>query len=154
MLKKFKHMLGIEGAKVSVFLDSDAHVESGHLKGQVELISMTKVAISSIALKVEERYQRGRGKGKLVDKYTLVEKDIPVRLELAPDMPVLVPFDIRFDRIPAPIDEFASRGFFNKAVAWAAKRIKNAESSYLLTVEAIVEGTKLNPFDTLEILKE
>ncbi|MDX1685070.1 MAG: sporulation protein [Saprospiraceae bacterium] len=154
MIRRFKHLLGIEGAKVNVFLNEDTDISNGHIEGRIELVSMTPVTIDSLELILEERYKRGRRRKKLIDKYRLAEKNIPLKIELLPEVPVEIPFELSFEKISAPIDEFANRNTLTHIVAWTAKKIKNVESSYLLTVEAMVKGTRLNPFDTLEVLKE
>lgn len=148
MIKRFKHMLGIEGAKVKIYLDEDSHVHSGLLKGEVELSTLNPVTVVGIFLKLEERYQRGRQKRKLIDKYQIGQKAIPLKIELLPETPVRVPFEIECSPLESPIDEFANKNPINGALAWVAKQIKNAKSTFILTIEAEVEGTKLNPFDS------
>lgn len=154
MITKFKHMLGIEGAKLKIILDDDSRPEDGVVSGQVELTSLKNVSVSDIYLKIEERYERGRGQKKLIDKYLLAERDMPIHLDLLPNTPVLIPFELSFERVSSPADEFASRNLLNSALMWTAKKLKKVRSSYMLTVEAVVDGTRLNPFDSVELLSE
>jgi hypothetical protein len=152
MLKKFKHFLGIEGARVNLYLDKESDLFSGIIVGKVELTSLRPVKILSLHYKLEERYRRGRGKRKLIDKYHLAGLEQQLNLELKANDPQIITFNLTFDKIKSPIDEIGEKNPVTKALAWTIKKIKSAESQYILTAEAVVEGTKLNPFDTLEIL--
>lgn len=151
MLTKFKHLLGIEGAKLSVYLAEGSDPSTGTFKGNVVLSSLRPVKVLAIHLKLEERYQRGRRSRKLIDKYLLAERVMEVSIEVIPGEEKQVEFDLTYNKIKSPIDRFADKGAPARWLAGAVKLAKNARSTYVLTAEAVVEGTRLNPFDRIEI---
>ena len=154
MLTRIKHLLGIEGARLSLFLEDSSNLEGGVIDGVAVFSSLRPVRVLALHLKLEERYERGRSSRKLIDKYLLSEQIIELNLELEANTEERVKFSLDFQKLKAPIDRFADKNVVSGWLAKAAKFIKNADSAYILTGEAIVEGTRFNPFDRLEIIRE
>jgi len=147
MLKKVKNWLGIEGVKVELKVPAEVKQASGQISGTVQLSSMNAQTVTSLHLKLIEKYTRGRRKSKRVDEYLLAEKEINVLLEVPADNTVDYEFVMNFELIQSRIDELEGRNFLIRGIAKAAKAIKSVESEYRLEIEADVVGTALNPFD-------
>lgn len=154
MLTRIKHLLGIEGARLSLFLEETSNLDDGLIHGVAVFTSLRPVKVQALHLKLEERYERGRSSRKLIDKYLLSEQIIELDLEVGATSEQRVKFVLDFKKLKAPIDRFAEKNIVSGWLAKAAKLVKNADSAYILTGEAVVEGTRLNPFDTLEIIRE
>ncbi len=151
MFGKVKKWLGIEGVKIELELPEIAFEEIGAVSGQIRFFSKNTQTVSSISVVMIERYTRGRGKEKLVDEYLLGQITLDRKIEVPADDPVAIEFTLPFERIIAPMDEFAKKNFLNKNLAKAARFISNVKSEFRLEAEAKVEGTALNPFDKKSI---
>lgn len=146
MLKKVKNWLGIEGVKVELDIPEEIKRDKGEINGSVRLFSMNAQTVTSLHLKLIEKYSRGRRKSKRVDEYLLAEKEINVLLEVEADKTLDYQFSIQFETIQSRMDELESRNLLTRGIARAAKAIKSVESEYRVEVEADVLGTALNPF--------
>ncbi len=147
MLKRVKKWLGIEGVKVELLLPEEIHKSDGLISGTVRLSSIQAQTVTRITFKLIEKYRRGRRKQKLTDEYLLAESELNVLLEVAPDLPQEVPFEVTFDLVKSRMDELEERNIFTRGVARTAKLLKGVSSEYRLEAEADVLGTALNPFD-------
>jgi sporulation-control protein spo0M len=146
MIGKIKKWLGIEGVKIDLELDDEYLAGDQLITGKLLLYSMHEQEVTSIHLKLVEKYTRGRRRSKLIDEYTLGE--------LLYEEPVLVPsnemieieFDLPFDLLKSDMDKFGDYNFITRGFVEIAKKIKNANSIYRLEVDAKVKGTALHPF--------
>ncbi len=147
MLKRVKNWLGIEGVKLYLEVPYEIGGTEGHLAGHVVLTSKESQRVEAIYLSFIEKYTRGRRKKKLIDEYKLAEEKIEGPWDVNPDEELLVPFSIPFDLIQSEMDRLEKKNIFIGSVVAVAKKLKGVKSEYRLEAEAVVEGTKLNPFD-------
>jgi len=152
MLKRVKKWLGIEGVKVELIIPEEVNKQTGLVAGTVRLSSMQAQTVSGITFKLIEKYKRGRRKKKLTDEYLLAESEIDILIEVQPESPVEVPFEVAFDLVKSRMDELEERNIFTRGVARAAKLLKGVSSEFRLEAEADVLGTALNPFDRQEVV--
>ncbi len=152
MLKKVKRWLGIEGVKLVLEVPYEVPGQIGELRGHVILSSQDEQIVESIHFGFIEKYSRGRRKRKLIDEYKLAEERIQGPWTIHPEEELHIPFTIPFDLIQSDMDRLGSKNIIFGTVVGLAKRIKGVKSEYRLEAEAIVQGTKLNPFDK-KILK-
>ena len=147
MFKKVKNWLGIEGAKVSIVevqVDKEQHL----ISGKVELSTISEQLIESMVITIKEKYTRGRRKSKLSDVYTIGIQEVILHEELNPEKSKVIDFEVGYKFKLSSIDNFGEKNILNKALATTAKAIKGVQSIYTCTVELIVDGNKLKPYDT------
>ena len=148
MFEKVKNWLGIEGAKVSI-IEVEVDKSQQLLSGKVELSTASNQQINSMIVTVKEKYTRGRRKSKLSDVYTIGITEIPLDREITAEEPVYLEFKMAYKLKLSSMDSFGEKNIINKALAKTAKTIKGVNSIYTCTVELIVDGNKLKPYDTV-----
>src|SRR5688500_3381074 len=147
MIGKVKQWLGIEGVKVELVLPDAIEEKGGAIKGKLRFHTMHTQKVKSIKLTLTEKYTRGRFKSKLTDQYKIAETEQKEDIVVPADEPVEVDFVLPFSVVKSDMDEIADKNFVFRKIVDTAKLIKNVKSEYTLEVEAVVEGTALNPFD-------
>lgn len=150
MLGKVKKWLGIEGVKLELVLDESYSDSKGIIEGKIKFSSMNDQTVSGIKILLIEKYSRGRRKNKRIDEYKLAETYIDQVIEVYKEEVTEIDFQLEFKRIGSEMDEMEKQ-FFMKPFIKAAKLIKGVRSNYMVIAEADVEGTKLNPFDEVEV---
>ena len=148
MFEKVKNWLGIEGAKVSI-IEVEVDKSQQLLSGKVELSTASNQQINSMIVTVKEKYTRGRRKSKLSDVFTIGITEIPLDREITAEEPVYLEFEMAYILKLSSMDSFGEKNIINKALAKTAKTIKGVNSIYTCTVELIVDGNKLKPYDTV-----
>ncbi len=151
MFGKVKKWLGIEGVKVELVLPESVSEKDGAIKGKLRFQTMHTQTVTSVKVKLIERYSRGRGENKLIDEYELAEIDLVQDIEVPEGEIVEIDFSLPFQLVKSDIEAFGSKNFLFKGIAKAAKLTRNAKSVYRLEAEAKVRGTALSPFDKKEI---
>ncbi len=146
MFGKVKKWLGIEGVKVELLLPERAFEQVGAVSGQVLFHSKNAQTVTSVRVKLIEKYSRGRGKQRLVDEYLIGEITLKTRIHVPAEEPVAVEFTLPFERVKSAIDEFGDKNFLTGGLVKMAKTLRKVASEYRIEVEAQVEGTALNPF--------
>jgi len=151
MLGKIKKVLGIEGVKVKLKVKDtyDRSVET--INGTVIFTTKTDSKVRSYRLTLIETYSRGRGKSKMTDEYPLGKLAANEPFELLADQALEVSFEMPFDFIHSEMDRIQKGNFLSAGIISLAKKIKGVKSTYTLRVEADIVGTKLDPFDKVEI---
>lgn len=148
MLGKVKQWLGIEGVKLELILPPDFSPRQQSIAGQVRLSSKNAQSVTAIKIVMVEKYSRGTKEGQLVDEYELGRHIITDLIQVPGEgIPIEVNFRISFTPLPSPIDEFGNKNPIFGGLAWAAKKLRRAESEYRIEAEAQVQGVGLNPFD-------
>lgn len=151
MLGKVKKWFGIEGLKIQLVLDESYNKEEEAITGYIHMESMNEESVNNIAIKLVERYSRGRGKSKLIDEYDLGQLTLSGPIQISANEPVKIPFTLRYKLHLSPMEKMAKKNFFGAGVAALANLAKRASSVYRIEVEADVAGTKFNPFAKTEI---
>jgi hypothetical protein len=147
MFGKMKQWFGIEGVKLELLLPEAVDKSLGEIEGQLRFTSMTDQQVSSAAVRLVERYSRGRGKEKLVDEYMLGEITLHRPVEVPANAEVFVRFKLPFALATSEIDEMGARNILLKGVAGIAKSLRAVKSEYRVEAEAKVQGTRLHPID-------
>lgn len=147
MFGKVKRWLGIEGVKVELLIPDEIPESNGQIEGKIRFQSMHAQKVKSIRLTLTEKYTRGRFKNKLTDQYKIAEQELAAEIMVPAEEIVELDFTLPFSLVKSDMDEIGDKNFILKKVVDAAKKLKNVKSEYTLQVEAVVEGTALNPFD-------
>ncbi len=147
MLKRVKKWLGIEGVKVELILPEEISKTTGLIEGTIRFTSMHAQTVSSVQLKLVERYVRGRRKKKRTDEYLLAERTIHRLIEVPEQESVEIEFELPFDLLKSHMDHLEDKNFLLKGLIRAAKAVKAVKSEFRVEAEADVVGTALNPFD-------
>lgn len=151
MFGKVKRWLGIEGVKVELVLPESVSGKSGVIEGKLRFHSMHTQTVKSIKVVLSEKYSRGRFKNKLTDLYKIAEIEQTEDIIVPADEPLEVDFELPFNLVKSDMDELADKNFVLRKIVDAAKLVKNVKSSYTLEVEAVIDGTALNPFDKKDV---
>lgn len=152
MFGKVKKMLGIEGVKMELQIDPPFKLDSEKITGIIKLTTKTKSDISSISLRLIEKYSRGRNKSKLIDEYVLGELVMAEPIVITPDEIIEIPFELDFINLRSEIDKMADGNILMRGPLKIAKLIKNVKSMFRLEAQASVQGTRLQPFAEVELL--
>ena len=154
MIKKVKDWLGIEGVKVQLEVPETFTLKDHAISGNYTITSQSEQLIEGVRLIMKERYTRGRRKSKLIDEYVLGEQLIEVNEVIQKKETLLHAFTLNFVPVKSPVDRFGDKNFIYRGLTGMAKLIKNAKSKYSLTVEVIVKGNKLRPYDTVDLVPD
>lgn len=147
MLGKLKKVLGIEGVKVELLLDSPVDKKNQKISGELKFTTKTSGKINKIVIKLIEKYSRGRGKSKLIDEYTIAILEMNDSFEITPEEIIEIPFSMDYEIALSEMDKMQKDNVLSRPIISLAKLIKAVKSEYTVVVEADVSGTTLNPFD-------
>lgn len=148
MLGKVKKWLGIEGVKLELVLPETFDSAMGQIHGKLRFRSKNASEVLAVHIVMIERYSRGRKDDQRIDEYELGKLILDENFSVPGEGEVVErDFILKFNRMQAPIDEFADRNPLNAGLAWVAKRMRRVKSSYRIEAEAQVKGVALNPFD-------
>ncbi len=154
MFGKVKSWLGIEGVKVELIVPEEVAFELKEISGKIRLSSMNPHVVTSIEIKLVEKYSRGRSKEKLTDEYLLGKIDLQKEIEIPADKAVELSFKLPYSLKESEMDELESSNILVGGVVKAMKWFENVSSTYRVEAYAKVKGVALDPFDKqLIILK-
>lgn len=152
MFKKIKQFLGIEGVKMQVIIADEISSGTEVITGDVEFSTMNTQRISSITVKLIERYTQGRRGEKRTEEFVLGEIVIDEGFMIYPEEDVAVEFELPFSKMQSNMDARAARGGLVGGLAKIAKAAYGAKSEYRIEATAKVAGTALNPFAKTEVI--
>ncbi len=144
MLQKIKNILGIEGVKIGLTCPETLSKNETTIEGQVKLSSKSKNRISSIKIKLIEKYKRGRQEAILIDEYLLSEMELETDLLLQEGISETLNFSLPISLLLSDMDKLAQKNFITKGIVSMAKKAKNVKSYYRVEVEAFIEGVPVN----------
>jgi hypothetical protein len=147
MFGKVKHWLGIEGVKLKLLITDDVREADKELKGKIQFHSMNKQMITSISVKMIEKYSRGKRKDKLVDEYLLGEIHLEKKIEVPSEEIVEIDFTLPFEINKSEMDDLEKKNIFVKRLVKTAKWFNSVKSEFRIVAEANVKGVALQPFD-------
>ncbi len=151
MFGGIKKILGIEGVKIDVELSNPINKKDQLIKGKVKLTTLRESTIIGIAIKLVEKYHRGRKDSKLIDEYTIGFVELDETLHLTKDEIIEIPFELPFKIYQSQMDKMQESNIFTAGLVYLAKSVKGVKSEYRIEAEAIVTGTKLNPLCKKEV---
>lgn len=152
MFGKVKQWFGIEGLKLKVDLADEYDLDEGRLQGELLLTSMRPQRITFLQVRLKERYARGRGGNRKVDTYLLGKWSYDKTFDINKENSGLLKFDLPYEVLKSNMDEMVdSKNPLRSGLARVARRFKAVESTYFIEVEAVVEGTKVNPIKEFEV---
>ncbi len=152
-VKSIKKWLGIEGVSVDLDVpEAISYSKNPNIKGKVLLSTLRDSDINEIEVKLIEKYQRGRGKSKLIDEYTLGTVVMKEDIQLMKDEQRSIDFNLPVKLNHSTMDKWGNKNFLFKGISSLAKMGKGVKSWYRIEVIVKVSGTKLNPHATREIV--
>lgn len=151
MLGKLKKVLGIEGVKVELTVDTPVDKKNQKISGELKFTTKSNGKVNKIYIKLIEKYSRGRRKSKLVDEYTVAMLEMNDSFEITPEEIVEIPFSMEYEIALSEMDKMQKDNVFSRPLISLAKFVKAVKSEYTVLVEADVQGTTLNPFDKVVI---
>ena len=154
IFKKVKDWLGIEGVKVALAVEETFKLKEKVIKGSYSISSQSDQYIESVQLILKEKYSRGRRKSKLIDEYVLNESSTKIGEAIAVDQVITREFEMPFNSLKSGIEKWGDKNILYKGVTSVVKVLKNAKSTYSLTVEVTVKGNKLKPYDNATLVAD
>lgn len=153
MFKGIKKILGIEGVHIEIVVPEsiDSNV-TDVIEGQVNLLAKGDSHVKQLQFKLIEKYKRGRKDSKLIDEYVLGNLVVNGPIDLEKGDTKQLTFKLPFDLKNSEMDRLGKSNFVMKGIIGVAKFLKGAKSIYRIECICIVEGTKLNPHASTEIL--
>lgn len=147
MFGKVKKWLGIEGVKIELEIPDEIDMSKGIISGKLRFFSKNTQTVTSINVKLIERYSRGRSNEKLTDEYELGQISNKTKIEVPADEPIEVEFNLPFEMMQSEMDQMQKRNVFMGGLVKTAKWIQGVKSQYRVEARAKVQGTALDPFD-------
>lgn len=132
-------------------VDDPFNLESEILLGVIKLTTKTESEVSSITIRLIEKYSRGRKSSKLIDEYVLGELIMSEQINITPDEIIEIPFELEFINLQSEVDKMAEGSLFMRGPLKLAKFIKNVSSVFRLEAQATVTGTRLQPFAEVQL---
>ncbi len=155
MLDRIKTYLGVEGVRLELEAPPAVSRREGVIAGRILLSTLRPQRVSSLALRLTERYSRGRGERKRIDEYVLGESEVPCGLDVVPGEEIVVPFVLRFAERRTAIERRLDRfGPLGSPLTKVALLSYAAESRYELTVMGTVAGVALQPVCSVSVTLE
>jgi hypothetical protein len=152
MFGGIKKMLGIEGVKIDIEIDQPISKKSSLITGHVKLTTLNESTVIGVALKMVEKYQRGRSNSKLINEYTIGFVELEETFHLDKNDVIMIPFELPFKLNQSEMDKIEDSNFIASGIVKLAKFAKQVKSEYRIEAEAIVTGTKLNPLCKKEVI--
>ena len=146
MFGKVKNWLGIEGVKIELVIPEEIYESAASVTGKLRFYSKTDQTVSSIKIRLIERYSRGRKDNKLTDEYELGEINLTDSFQVPANEPLEMDFTLPFKIVKSEMDEIGEKNILSGGFVKAAKWIRNVKSIYRVEAEANVKGVALNPF--------
>ena len=144
MIDRFKKVLGIEGVKVRLKLNSPYRKTERYIDGVVILESKTDALVNHIQIQLVEKYERGRKDSKRVNDYIIGNLEMSDKVIVTKDEEVEIPFKLDFILAESPMDSVAKDGVIYKGMVSFAKFLKGVKSSYSVHAKVKTKGTKLD----------
>jgi len=144
MIDRFKKVLGIEGVKIKLKLNSPYRITDKFIDGVVILDSKSDAIVQHIQVQLIEKYERGRRDKKLINDYIIGNLEFTDKIIVKKDQQVEIPFKLDFIVAESPMDNVAKDSIFYKGVVSLAKMIKGVKSSYSISAKVKTKGTKLD----------
>ena len=151
MFGRVKKWFGIESLKMKLDVLEAYPRKVETVNGQLEFTSKHPETVLYIKIKLIERYERGRGENKKIDEYQLGEWIYDEQFEVDDDKPKVLLFKIPFQFLNSPIEKVGNSNIIGKGIMNIAKAMKAAKSEFRIEAEAVIEGSKVNPFDKAKI---
>lgn len=139
MFKKIKDILGIEGVKLELISPEEISFDSAFVEGIIRITSKSKKTVTSLTIKLIEKYQRGRKENILINEYLLSSLDIEVNLEVDTDQPEELKFKLPLNMLMSDMDKFGNKNPLTKGLASVAKKLKGVQSYYRIEAIATVK---------------
>jgi len=145
MFGKVKKWLGIEGVKLDLMVPEEVNKKEQEVNGQLHLSALTDQTITSITVKLIEKYTRGRGESKLIDEFVIGEIVFDRTIDIGQDTPMEIDFVLPFEFVKSEMDEIEEQNIFKKGLVSLAKLAEGVKSTYRIEASAEVKGVALNP---------
>ncbi|MBK8620984.1 MAG: hypothetical protein IPN79_04290 [Saprospiraceae bacterium] len=145
MIDNIKKVLGIEGLKMDVSIQSKIDKNAGIITGVIKLTTLRDTQVSGITIKVMEKYSRGRGKNLLVNEYVMGIKQLKQHISVKKNEEKFVDFEVPFQFVKSEMDQWQDQNFLMRGLISMAKKAKGVKSEFYVLAEAQEVGTKLSP---------
>ena len=152
MIGRVKQFFGIEGVKVKFNTEENQALDKSCIEGGLFFYSKKDQTVSHVKVRFYEIYSKGRKESKTTEVFELGEWTYDKAFDVSDQSPAKLVVDLKYNLLKSNVDKIAEDGFIlKKQLAKMALKFNKVSSKYFLEVEAIVEGTKLNPFDKMEV---
>ena len=152
MIDRFKKVLGIEGVKISLKLNSPYQISDQFIDGVIILETKTDAVVTEIQLQLIEKYVRGRKENKLVNDYIIGNLKLKDKIIVTKDKEIEIPFKLDYIIAESPMDSAAKGNLFYKSAVKVAKLIKGVKSTYRVDAKVLTKGTKLHAVYSEEVV--
>jgi hypothetical protein len=145
MFGGLKKILGIEGVKIDIVAQEPVNISDRVVKGKIVLSTLMDSKVSSISMKLIEKYTRGRKDSKLIDEYTVGYVELSDSFLITKNEVIEIPFELPFVLKDSEMDKMQKSNFILGGIIKLAKLGKGVKSEFRIEAEALIPGTKLNP---------
>jgi hypothetical protein len=147
MIGKVKTWLGIEGVKIDLDLPEEFRYLDGLVTGKLYISSMSDHVVTSIHIKLIEKYSRGKKEAKLTDEFDLGQVDLIQDIEIPANKRIQLSFELPFTPRQSGMDTLQSSNMVMDKIVKAVKWYEGVSSIFRVEATAKVKGVALDPFD-------
>lgn len=140
-----KDLFGIEGVRIALRIHGEPRLADGVIAGELLLDTLRERVVEELAVRLTERYTRGRGDRRLIDTYELGKLSHATDIVLRAGEQIAVPFDLHFRPRLSPLDRKLAGRPLGAAIGRLAKLSIGATSAYDVHASAQVRGVGLSP---------
>ncbi len=147
MFGKVKSWLGIEGVKLELSMPEELNYKDGLVTGKIFLSSLNDHTVTSISIRLIEKYSRGKKDEKLTDEFELGNIELVQDINIPANKKIQLSFELPFSPRKSDMDELQDSNMVMGGIVKAVKWLEGVSSVYRVEATAKVEGVALDPFD-------
>jgi len=147
MFGKVKSWLGIEGVKLELSMPEELNYKDGLVTGKIFLSSLNDHKVTSIRIRLIEKYSRGKKDEKLTDEFELGNIELVQDINIPANKKIQLSFELPFSPRKSDMDELQDSNMVMGGIVKAVKWLEGVSSVYRVEATAKVEGVALDPFD-------
>jgi len=147
MFGKVKSWLGIEGVKLELSMPEELNYKDGLVTGKIFLSSLNDHKVTSISIRLIEKYSRGKKDEKLTDEFELGNIELVQDINIPANKKIQLSFELPFSPRKSDMDELQDSNMVMGGIVKAVKWLEGVSSVYRVEATAKVEGVALDPFD-------
>ena len=145
LFKKVKDFLGIDGVKLALRIPESAEMSDDFIEGEVIITSKGEKHVSSIEIKLIEKYQRGRKEEQLINEYELSKIVLLTNLSMDKDQVETISFSIPMEKLLSDMDRYSQKNVITKGLVSIAKKLKKVKSTYKIVATAHLADSATTP---------
>lgn len=152
LFQKIKNKLGIGGVKIQIDIPNKYSKAEGMATGKFTLTTKSDQEITSMDVKLIEKYTTGRGDSAKTKEFTLGSLKFNDQFAIKTGENKTFEFDFPFEVKQSTNDQLKEKGGAMGAVGSLGKFAKGEKSEYVIDVSVDVKAAALDPTEEKEVV--